>query len=116
MNNEPLLNVKCFLLDMDGTFNLGDELIDGSLYFIDTLRELGIDFLFLTNNSSKHRRLYAEKITRLGLPIPEEKVFTAGEATALVFTARTCLCEGLCGWHTCFGGGIPPSWIPTRRK
>ena len=83
MNNEPLLRVKCFLLDMDGTFNLGDGLIDGSLRFIDTLRELGLDFLFLTNNSSKHRRMYAEKITRLGLPIPEEKVFTAGEATAL---------------------------------
>jgi HAD superfamily hydrolase (TIGR01457 family) len=82
-SNEPLLRVKCFLLDMDGTFNLGDGLIDGSLRFIDTLRELGLDFLFLTNNSSKHRRMYAEKITRLGLPIPEEKVFTAGEATAL---------------------------------
>lgn len=68
---------------MDGTFNLGDELIDGSLYFIDTLKEFGMDYLFLTNNSSKHRRMYAEKITRLGLPIPEEKVFTAGEATAL---------------------------------
>jgi 4-nitrophenyl phosphatase/NagD protein len=83
MNNEPLLNVQCFLLDMDGTFNLGDELIDGSLYFIDTLRELKKDFLFLTNNSSKHRGLYAEKIRRLGLPIGEDKVFTSGEATAL---------------------------------
>ena len=83
MNNEPLLNVKCFLLDMDGTFNLGNELIDGSLYFIVTLNELGKDYLFLTNNSSQHRRLYAEKITRLGLPISEEKVFTSGEATAL---------------------------------
>src|SRR5512138_2143486 len=83
MNNEPLLNVRCFLLDMDGTFNLGDQIIDGSLYFIDTLRELKKDFLFLTNNSSKHRGLYAEKIRRLGLPIGEEKVFTSGEATAL---------------------------------
>ena len=83
MNKEPLMRVKCFLLDMDGTFNLGDKLIEGSLRFIDTLNELGIDYLFLTNNSSKDRRLYAEKITRLGLPIPEEKVFTSGEATAL---------------------------------
>ena len=83
MNNEPLMHVKCFLLDMDGTFNLGNELIDGSLYFIETLNELGKDYLFLTNNSSQHRRLYAEKITRLGLPISEEKVFTSGEATAL---------------------------------
>lgn len=83
MNTEPLLDVKCFLLDMDGTFNLGDRLLDGSLRFIETLHELDKDFLFLTNNSSKHRRQYAEKITRLGLPIPEEKVFTSGEATAL---------------------------------
>lgn len=83
MHNEPLLRVKCFLLDMDGTFNLGDGLIEGSLYFIDTLNELDIDYLFLTNNSSKHRGIYAEKITRLGLPITEEKVFTAGEATAI---------------------------------
>src|SRR5574342_1401798 len=83
MNNEPLLRVKCFLLDMDGTFNLGDGLIDGSLHFIETLKDLGKDYLFLTNNSSKHRRQYAEKITRLGLPIREEKVFTSGEATAL---------------------------------
>jgi HAD superfamily hydrolase (TIGR01457 family) len=83
MNNEPLLNVKCFLLDMDGTFNLGDQLIDGSLYFIETLNALGKDYLFLTNNSSKHRGQYAEKIRRLGLSIGEEKVFTSGEATAL---------------------------------
>jgi HAD superfamily hydrolase (TIGR01457 family) len=83
MNNEPLLNVKCFLLDMDGTFNLGDQLIAGSLFFIETLNELGKDYLFLTNNSSRHRGQYAEKIRRLGLPIGEEKVFTSGEATAL---------------------------------
>ena len=89
MNTEPLLNVNCFLLDMDGTFNLGDQLIDGSLYFIETLNEFDINYLFLTNNSSKHRRQYAEKITRLGLPIPEEKVFTSGEATALYLKRET---------------------------
>ena len=83
MINESLLNVKCFLLDMDGTFNLGNKLIDGSLYFINTLKELGKDFLFLTNNSSQNRFYYAEKITRLGLTISEEKIFTSGEATAL---------------------------------
>jgi 4-nitrophenyl phosphatase len=78
-----LSRVRCFLLDMDGTFNLGSHLIEGSLHFIDVVRAQNKDFIFLTNNSSKHRRLYAEKITRLGLPIPEEKVFTSGEATAI---------------------------------
>ena len=78
-----LSKVRGFLLDMDGTFYLSDRLLDGALRFIDLLREQGKEFLFLTNNSSKHRRQYAEKITRLGLPLPEEMVLTSGEATAL---------------------------------
>ena len=80
---EKLSTVRGFLLDMDGTFYLSDRLIEGALRFIDLLRRQNKEFLFLTNNSSKHRRQYAEKITRLGLPIGEELVLTSGEATAL---------------------------------
>ena len=84
MNNiEKLSTIRGFLLDMDGTFYLSDRLLEGALRFIDLLREQKKEFLFLTNNSSKHRRQYAEKISRLGLPIPEEFVLTSGEATAL---------------------------------
>lgn len=75
--------VRCFLLDMDGTFYLGNRLIEGALKFIDTIQAQGKDFLFLTNNSSQHRGDYAEKICRLGLNIPDTKIFTSGEATAL---------------------------------
>src|SRR5258706_7253140 len=85
---EPLLAVRGFLLDMDGTFYLDDHLLTGALRFINVLREQGRDFLFLTNNSSKHRGQYAEKITRLGLPISEDKVLTSGEATARYLVAH----------------------------
>jgi HAD superfamily hydrolase (TIGR01450 family) len=78
-----LNQVQLFLLDMDGTFNLGNEILEGSLDFIDVLRRQGRDFIFLTNNSSRSASEYVEKITRLGLPITREKVFTSGEATAL---------------------------------
>jgi HAD superfamily hydrolase (TIGR01457 family) len=80
---EKLSTVRGFLLDMDGTFYLGDQLLEGALRFIDLLHNQKKEFLFLTNNSSKHRRQYAEKINRLGLPITEESVLTSGEATAL---------------------------------
>ena len=83
MTTHQLSAVRCFLLDMDGTFYLGDRLIEGALKFIDVLGKQGRDFVFLTNNSSKHRSQYAEKITRLGCPITDDKVFTSGEATAL---------------------------------
>ncbi len=80
---ERLSRVRGFLLDMDGTFYLSDRLLEGALRFIDVLRRQGKEFLFLTNNSSKQGRQYAEKITRLGLPIGEAAVLTSGEATAL---------------------------------
>ncbi len=80
---ERLSSVRGFLLDMDGTFYLSDRLLEGALHFIDVLRAQGKEFLFLTNNSSKHRRQYADKIRGLGLPLKEESVLTSGEATAL---------------------------------
>jgi len=82
-DNAKLRAVRGFLLDMDGTFYLSDRLLEGALRFIDLLRQQEKQFLFLTNNSSKDRRQYAEKISRLGLPLAEEGVLTSGEATAL---------------------------------
>lgn len=83
-----LKDIKCFLLDMDGTFYLGNKLIDGSLEFLDILEEKDKTFLFLTNNSSKNSNAYKEKLTNLGCPIEEDKVFTSGEATTIYLSKR----------------------------
>ncbi len=84
MNDSDRLNsVRGFLLDMDGTFYLGDRLLEGALRFIDLLYKQKKQYLFLTNNSSRHRSQYAAKISRLGLPVAEDTVLTSGEATAL---------------------------------
>jgi 4-nitrophenyl phosphatase len=74
--------VRGFLLDMDGTFYVGERLVEGALEFIDRLRQQGREFLFLTNNSSKDAQQYAAKLARLGLPVPPEKVLTSGDAAA----------------------------------
>lgn len=81
--NDPLAQVRCFLLDMDGTIYLGEKLLDGALEFIDLLHRQGREFLFLTNNSSKDSRQYVEKLTRLGLPVLGDKIMTSGEAAAM---------------------------------
>ena len=81
--NDSLAQVRCFLLDMDGTFYLGEQLLEGALRFIDVLKQQGREFLFLTNNSSKDSGQYVEKISRLGLSISREKILTSGEATAM---------------------------------
>ena len=77
-----LQDVKCFLLDMDGTFYLGGKLIEGSLSFIEKVVESGRDYLFLTNNSSHNANFYVEKLARMGLKVDRSKVLTSGEATA----------------------------------
>ena len=53
-----LKEIRCFLLDMDGTFYLGDRLIEGSLDFLQKLHDTGRQCLFLTNNSSKSASFY----------------------------------------------------------
>ena len=74
-------DVKLFLLDMDGTFYLGGQLIEGSLDFIKKVQESGRDFMFLTNNSSHNANFYVQKLAKMGLNIDRSKVMTSGEAT-----------------------------------
>ena len=76
-----LSDVKCFILDMDGTFYLGGQLIEGSLEFIDRVVATGRDFLFLTNNSSDNANFYVQKLAKMGLRVDRSRVLTSGEAT-----------------------------------
>jgi len=80
---KKLQSIRCYLLDMDGTFYLGNRLINGALDFIHYLKDQGLDYLFLTNNSSKDAASYARKIRSLGFNVPDDKIFTSGEATAI---------------------------------
>jgi 4-nitrophenyl phosphatase/NagD protein len=77
------------MLDMDGTFYLGDQLLPGALEFMAYLQDMGIDYLFLTNNSSKHGGIYADKIRKMGFDVDESKIFTSGEATTIYIKNKT---------------------------
>ena len=77
-----LAPVRCFLLDMDGTFYLGDRLLPGSLDFLSALERTGRTARFLTNNSSKSAQVYADKLTRMGVPPVYRQVITSGHAAA----------------------------------
>ena len=80
-NLEILNNKKLFVLDMDGTFYLGDRLIPGSLDFIGKLKQTGKRFLFFTNNSSKISSFYKQKLESMGCLVDEASVVTSGDVT-----------------------------------
>lgn len=42
MNYERLRNCRLYVLDMDGTLYLGDEVLEGSISFVKKLDELGL--------------------------------------------------------------------------
>jgi NagD protein len=71
-----------YLIDMDGVLYRGKELIPGSDDFIAQLRAKGIPFRLLTNNSQRTRRDVVAKLSRLGIDVEEEHVFTSAMATA----------------------------------
>jgi len=75
-----LADVRCFMLDMDGTFYLGDQLLEGSLSFLERLSETGRTNLFLTNNSSKSAEVYVNKLRRMGVEDQYCNVLTSGQA------------------------------------
>ena len=77
-----LSGIRCFLLDMDGTFYLGDRIIPGGLEFLDVLEKTGRTARFLTNNSSRSASTYAEKLARMGVPAAYRDVITSGQAAA----------------------------------
>jgi len=74
--------IRCFVLDMDGTVYLGSRLLPGALEFFAYLRQTQRDFLFVTNNSSRHARYYAKKLTQMGISCDAGNIVTSGEATA----------------------------------
>ncbi len=78
---ELLRDVELFVLDMDGTFYLGDRILDGSLAFLERVRATGRRFLFFTNNSSKSPEAYIKKLAAMDCPAARSDVMTSGDVT-----------------------------------
>lgn len=77
---QKLANIKCFLLDMDGTIYLDDHLFDFVLETLHKMKEKR-RIIFLTNNSSKSSQNYIDKLKKIGIVIQKDEIYTSGEAT-----------------------------------
>ena len=69
-------------MDMDGVLVHENNAIPGADRFLARLRELGIPFLVLTNNSIYTRRDLSARLRAGGLDVPEEAIWTSALATA----------------------------------
>lgn len=83
MNQTELLkSMKLFLFDMDGTLYLGDRLYSFTTELLQTIKENGGKYLFMTNNSSKSVDDYVKKLRKLGITAARDEFMTSSQATA----------------------------------
>ena len=80
---KKLFEKRFFLLDMDGTIYLDNNLFDGTLDFLDLVKKKGGKYLFVTNNSSKGVDAYVKKLEKLGISASADDFLTSTDATIL---------------------------------
>lgn len=83
-----LRDKRLFLLDMDGTIYLDEDLFPGTLPFLKHVKEIGGRYLFLTNNSSRSVTTYIEKLARLGIAAQAEDFLTSTSAMIVDLQSR----------------------------
>ncbi|XP_059835857.1 glycerol-3-phosphate phosphatase [Hypanus sabinus] len=98
--SQVLDSVDVLLFDCDGVLWKGDSMIPGAAALVNRLQERGKLVFFLTNNSTKSREMYVEKLRRLGFQAHCEQVFGTAPCAALYLRQEA----GICGSVYLIGG------------
>jgi 4-nitrophenyl phosphatase len=75
------MDYEAAVLDLDGTVYRGDTLLPGAAAAVERLRAAGVDLCFFSNNPTKSRSAYAERLRDLGIGVDESSVLSAGTVT-----------------------------------
>lgn len=90
---QVLDSVDTVLFDCDGVIWRGDQAITGAPEVINSLKKAGKRVFFVTNNSTKTRRMYLEKLGKLGFDASEDEVFGTAYCSA-VYLKTVCNLSG----------------------
>lgn len=71
---------ELFLLDMDGTIYLDQDLFPWTIPFLEAVKAFGCKYRFLTNNSSKSGQDYIGKLAGMGVQAEREEFVTSVDA------------------------------------
>ncbi len=72
--DRSLKSKKIVFIDLDGTVYLGDQSIPGADKFVEYLNNNDIQYYFFSNNSSKSKQGYAEKLKKYNIQTTSDKV------------------------------------------
>lgn len=77
-----------FLIDLDGVVWVGREPVPGAPEALRELAARGAEVAFVTNNPGRPASVYAKRLRETGVAVSDERVVTAGEATARLAAGR----------------------------
>lgn len=71
-----------FVIDLDGVIYRDNKPLPHAKDLIELLSERGIDFILATNNSTKTREMFANKLKGMGIEVSPAKIITSSYVTA----------------------------------
>ncbi|MFB2551901.1 HAD-IIA family hydrolase [Ensifer soli] len=74
--------IRAIVSDLDGVVYRGETAIPGAVETIADWARRGIPYVFVTNNSAKSAKAFADKLRRLGVALSDAQVLTSTDATA----------------------------------
>lgn len=78
----PLLKKKGFIIDIDGVIGKSVEPIEEGVRGVKRLIELGKKVVFVSNNSTRSRRILLQRLKSFGIEVGEESIVSATNVTA----------------------------------
>ncbi len=76
---ENLKNCETIVCDLDGTLYLSGDPVEKSHEFLQRVLASGRQLYYFTNNTSKSRKTYLERLERIGFPAQDRFLITAAD-------------------------------------
>lgn len=83
-----LREIDALILDIDGILYEGHRTLPGAVDLVNHLNQQGTPYLFLSNNTTYPFQHHIDKLSRLGVANPQDKLLTAAHITAQVLAAE----------------------------
>ena len=77
---DKLSKIKRLALDMDGTIYLGSTLFPFTIDFLDSMKNAGVGYSFLTNNPTNSVADYLKKLEGMGIHADNDNMYTTSLA------------------------------------
>ena len=89
MNGKKRSDIRAILFDLDGVLYIGDHSIDGAAQTVTQLTAFGHRIAGVTNTTTQPKRVIAEKLQSMDIPIPESAIFTPAALASQIIGKRS---------------------------